>query len=333
VYTDQDGSVVPTLIEGPRGKQVRCQDEGLPCSYLDLKQLHENGNPIPKGLGMSKAELGRLVGQLDQTNAAIEGLGDVDGACAAGYHVSSTQNPNMGIHMVHAGYSADGTFDPSHPEMVLAARKGGWRATRSQVGTCVDGHFEGPDGYDLVGAVFQIPMTPAHPDAFAGPLDNWHIHFNTCGLAEAENQRGLTGPAACEADGGIFLKVIPVWMMHAYVVPGFDSQSGVFAMWNTSIWPKVDDLDQVRDVRTQAAADGSVAAPINNFSFGEVTAKVGDTIRFANSDSVPHSVTSDDFDSGEFGTGQSYARTFERPGKVRIYCSLHPQMQGTITVE
>ncbi|MCH8901048.1 MAG: hypothetical protein IIC88_02000, partial [Chloroflexi bacterium] len=37
VWTQVNGQVKLTLIEGPRGQQVRCQSEELPCSYLDLK--------------------------------------------------------------------------------------------------------------------------------------------------------------------------------------------------------------------------------------------------------------------------------------------------------
>ena len=86
-----------SLLEGPRGRQVRCQDEELPCSYEDLKALYESGDPIPAVLELSPDELEVLVGQLDTLNAMLVGLEGPDGVCAAGYtHVGSHQTPNMG---------------------------------------------------------------------------------------------------------------------------------------------------------------------------------------------------------------------------------------------
>ena len=35
VFRETSAGVVPTLVEGPIGDQVRCQDPDLPCSYVE----------------------------------------------------------------------------------------------------------------------------------------------------------------------------------------------------------------------------------------------------------------------------------------------------------
>ena len=53
VFREHSEGVVPTLVEGPLVGTVRCQDEALPCSFRELRELDESGEPIPPGLAMS----------------------------------------------------------------------------------------------------------------------------------------------------------------------------------------------------------------------------------------------------------------------------------------
>ena len=48
----------------------------------------------------------------------------------------------------------------------------------------------------------------------------------------------------------------------------------------------------------------------------------------------PHLVVATDgaFRSKALDTGDTYAFTFTEPGEIAYFCSLHPHMQGTITV-
>ncbi|MDG1188435.1 MAG: hypothetical protein P8N13_08260, partial [Ilumatobacter sp.] len=64
VFREHSEGVVPTLVEGPLVGTVRCQDEALPCSFRELRELYESGAPIPPGLAMSTDELAELVTQL-----------------------------------------------------------------------------------------------------------------------------------------------------------------------------------------------------------------------------------------------------------------------------
>ncbi|MGI9604163.1 MAG: cupredoxin domain-containing protein [Acidimicrobiales bacterium] len=346
VYNEQDGEVVPTLIEGPLGRQVRCQELDRECSYTELQALYEGGGEIPDYLEMDRETLGELLDQLERVNAAVTQYEDLDAACAAGLQVSSTQNANMGIHVTDPRAGLE--FNPDLPQMILFAKDGGEFIPRSELGQCSDGEFTGEDGFRPVGAVFNISLSDDHPDAFAGQLDNWHVHHNTCAASEVENQDVIEGEEggganiskeACEASGGFFLPVIPTWMMHAYVVPENDPQGGVFSMFNPNIWPLAGSPEEIRSLRTAETVDGAVNAPIVNFDYGDISAAPGESIVFANADSVPHTVTSgsaldptSDFDSGVLGTGQSFELSFDEAGEYPLFCVLHPDMQATVTV-
>jgi len=110
-------------------------------------------------------------------------------------------------------------------------------------------------------------------------------------------------------------------------------------MFNPSVWPLVSSPERLLEIRT-VGEDDAVAAPIINFSFGNIEAKVGETIRFGNADGVPHTVTAgssidprpQEFDSGVLGTGGTFDVSFDKPGKYQIFCALHPEMQATVVI-
>ena len=62
----------------------------------------------------------------------------------------------------------------------------------------------------------------------------------------------------------------------------------------------------------------------------------GETVVMPNDDVIFHNVFSysppNDFDLGLYPRGESRAKTFQYPGVVRIYCSIHESMNATIFV-
>lgn len=74
---------------------------------------------------------------------------------------------------------------------------------------------------------------------------------------------------------------------------------------------------------------------------GDLTTDVGQSLFFSNVDSLPHTVTAgtpdapslDRFDSGLLDPGSNYAFSFDEPGEYSLFCSLHPDMVATATVE
>ncbi len=75
---------------------------------------------------------------------------------------------------------------------------------------------------------------------------------------------------------------------------------------------------------------------IMNFRFAPrtLTIAVGTKVTWTNRDDVPHTIVSVDkkFSSPVLDTDESFSQTFTNPGTFDYYCSMHPQMTGTILV-
>jgi hypothetical protein len=67
------------------------------------------------------------------------------------------------------------------------------------------------------------------PDGFAGPNDVWHQHIGLCvgsqGVVGAED----TTEEECKRRGGQKTDGSNAWMVHAWVVPGWESAWGLFS--------------------------------------------------------------------------------------------------------
>ena len=79
-----------------------------------------------------------------------------------------------------------------------------------------------------------------------------------------------------------------------------------------------------------------IKVTIDNFTFSpaELKVKVGDTVTWTNHDDIPHTVVSaGKFRSKTMDTDNTFTFTFTAAGDYKYFCSLHPHMTGTITVE
>jgi plastocyanin len=78
------------------------------------------------------------------------------------------------------------------------------------------------------------------------------------------------------------------------------------------------------------------AFALRDFSFDPSTIRVatGTTVRWVNRGVAPHTVTDKggSFDSGFINGGGSWSYTFRQAGTFAIWCVIHPQMVGTVTV-
>ena len=345
VFREHSEGVVPTLVEGPIEGTVRCQDEELPCSYLELQALNEavsnDGATIPPELQMTPDELAELVGQLQELNAFAEAHRDVNSTCADGFVSDRIQTPNMGSHFYKPAWINDG-FDPSRPEILLYQRADG-QLPDGPLGQCENGAWVG-EPLVLVGTAFVIPpsiLGVDHPETFAGPLDNWHIHYNLC-RGNAQGRDTFVPKSECIARGGNFSEALG-WMLHAWVDPQHDNQLGVFSMWNSSTTPILDpgSVYESREVRGSDFPEGAEQSLIADFQFtGPLNVAAGQPLFFNNVDAVPHTVTAgtsaapdtEAFDSGVLTPGSNFEVSFEEAGVYSLFCSLHPDMVATVTV-
>ncbi len=75
---------------------------------------------------------------------------------------------------------------------------------------------------------------------------------------------------------------------------------------------------------------------MQNFAYqpAHIQVRVGTTVTWTNQDNVPHSVTFKNGmkDSGLLSQGQSFSYTFNTPDTYQYYCTVHPYMVATVTV-
>lgn len=83
-----------------------------------------------------------------------------------------------------------------------------------------------------------------------------------------------------------------------------------------------------------AASAGSVQMVDFAFSPTQTTVTAGGSVAFVNAGVAAHTATARDgsFDSGVVQSGGSYRAKFPTPGTFLFYCTIHPQMTGTVRV-
>ena len=88
--------------------------------------------------------------------------------------------------------------------------------------------------------------------------------------------------------------------------------------------------------RAHDAQGKQVTVDIADYSFSPDPLKIarGTTVTWVNHDDVAHTATADDhsWDSKEIAPGAKWSRTFDKPGRYPYYCTIHPDMKGTVEV-
>ncbi len=148
--------------------------------------------------------------QMAEARTAAAAYPTVASAEAAGYQRSTVYVPCIGAHYTNAALAIG--FDPSHPSELL-----------------YDGST--PDA-KIVGLSYLVYHHNGPPPGFAGDNDHWHQHNANGGLCLKGGEvvgGEETSRAECAARGGHKTLLIDIWMLHAWVVPGFECTWGVFS--------------------------------------------------------------------------------------------------------
>jgi plastocyanin len=87
---------------------------------------------------------------------------------------------------------------------------------------------------------------------------------------------------------------------------------------------------------TSAGAGGETPVTIvaRAYQPAQLTVEDGQTVLWTNRGFGPHTVTAlgGEFDSGRLNLGESFKVTFTTPGTFPYKCTVHPSMQGSVTV-
>ncbi|HEV7525425.1 MAG TPA: hypothetical protein VGP92_10690 [Acidimicrobiia bacterium] len=136
----------------------------------------------------------------------------------AGFVLAGGFSPLTGTHYMDFGHAV-GVFDPAHPGSFI---------------------YDGTSPTSKIIGLMYLGSDVNPPEGFAGPNDHWHRHANTCVIFES-GTISVPFPAdssvtisQCAAVHGTFMRRT-IWMVHAWVVPGWESRSGVFSHENTGV--------------------------------------------------------------------------------------------------
>ncbi len=152
--------------------------------------------------------------QWNAAQAAIPSYDTQDEAAALGYVRATAPAGGIGTHWVLWSQIAK-PFESAAPSMLL--------------------FDERRDPAVLVGYSYAL-QSPNLPEGFAGPNDHWHQHRGLCVVDGWVVREQATGPEAC---GGTYIAGGDFWMLHAWVVPGWDNRKGDFAPFNPKLCPPV----------------------------------------------------------------------------------------------
>src|SRR5947209_6743351 len=141
-------------------------------------------------------------------------------ATAAGYRLAGGFTPGSGAHYItYGGLTGAGAFDPTKPISLI---------------------YDGTNPASQVIGLMYYGMGESAPEGFAGPNDHWHRHSNVC---IKNGPGGLDVPfpadqdvtaAQCAGVQGNLLKTTG-YMVHAWVVPSWESPLGVFSHDNPDV--------------------------------------------------------------------------------------------------
>ncbi len=141
-------------------------------------------------------------------------------ATAAGFHLAGGFTPGSGAHYVsYTGLTGPKDFDPALVNSLI---------------------YDGTNPTSKVIGLMYYGLGDTAPEGFAGPNDHWHRHSNVC-LAFGASGIEVPYPAdsdvtsaQCEKAGGTLMTQTG-WMVHAWVVPSWESPAGVFSHDNPDV--------------------------------------------------------------------------------------------------
>lgn len=210
-FTDSHGATHDHTAVATSGDSP-CELAGPPLSdgqVVTDADGHSHRGPAPQST-LTADERTLLEQQQTAARAAAARYPTVADAEAAGFRMSVAYVPCIGAHYTNPLFAI--SFDPAHPSELL---------------------FDGttPDSR-IVGLSYLVWSRGGAPEGFAGPNDVWHQHNDNGGLCQ---RRGVVIGAEsmssdeCTALGGRKIALNDVWMLHDWVVPGWECSWGVFA--------------------------------------------------------------------------------------------------------
>jgi hypothetical protein len=229
VATGADGSAASTVASGHSHGTTSAATSGATSAAASQPLTDLNGHEV-KGVKaqdiaheeepdqlLDATTRAALADQLTAARTIALRYPTVADAEAGGYHlVGGGYGPGAGAHYIGFG-GGFGGFDPSRPPTLIYD------------GTTPSAH--------VVGLMYLgMGAAGVAPEGFAGPNDHWHRHSGVCtkGAETILPVDSDVTEAQCTAKGGRYMATT-IWMVHAWVVPGWESAQGVFSHENPNL--------------------------------------------------------------------------------------------------
>jgi hypothetical protein len=249
-HTKKQGHRKAKAMAGMTAAEMAAMSENVDdrgFAKLANGEQHAHGFTQP----VSKADRVLLAHQMELARQTALQYPTVADAEAAGLHRAGPFSPGLGAHYINYGNglgNADGTMTDDAIHKPLA-----W---------IYDGTH--PDSR-IAGLFYMTPLK--NPEGFAGPNDVWHVHHDIC---IKPSPTGVDAPlgadhgatkAQCDAVGGSLLKQTQ-YLLHVWVVPGYESPEGVYSHLSSAVTCDDGTYNTIKDVtkvgsRSSICADGT----------------------------------------------------------------------------
>jgi hypothetical protein len=179
----------------------------------DVAAEHEPDQPLDP---TTRAQLSEQLVVARSTALRYPTVADAE---AAGYRLVAGFGPGSGAHYIGGPMTGPGPFDATGAQSLIYS---GTSPTSQMVG------------------LMYFAMGDTAPEGFAGPNDHWHRHSSVC---TTFGPNGIDVPfppdadvteAQCTSVGGRYMNTTG-WMVHAWVVPSWESPDGVFSHENPNL--------------------------------------------------------------------------------------------------
>jgi hypothetical protein len=212
----------------PLSSDQQAAVEQLAAGNPTVTTPHSHADPHLFGpateVPLTAAEASVFAGEWSSAQTATARFATIAAAEQAGYVLSSVTAPGVGVHYVNWKLIAQ-PFDPTQPSMLLFSRE------------------------HLVGFSYWVESA-TEPAGFAGPNDHWHTHHGLCIVNGWVEREEVATAAECP---GTLLDGSNLWMLHAWMVPGYANRWGSFALTNPKLCPP---RTQVPDVASCSPDQG-----------------------------------------------------------------------------
>jgi len=199
------------ISDGARAAIVALGESGADVPHTSHDHGHTETGVVPE-YPLFTGDAATFADQWLHAVASVPTFDSVAKALELGYVRASTPSAGVGTHYVLWSQIAK-PFDPARPAMLLFDE-------RRQPAV-------------LVGYSYWL-QSPTEPEGFAGYNDHWHQHTGLCVVNGWVDREEASSPTAC---AGTYLAGGDLWMLHAWVVPGYRNRNGRFANTNMALCP------------------------------------------------------------------------------------------------